>query len=253
MDSNIQRVFGILVAALIFFLFPIYVAFEKKDDISYALTLRITYNFVNNVKSKGYISSDMYNDFVKELGVTSNKYEIKLEHIRKRYDPAIYAYDAGYTKILRKFDYNIYKSGYDARSIYAGGTYYNNLILAYDVNEEVFTETQILDVLNRDTPYGIYGRIPASTYASIPDTIQDPPLYEKNIYTMNAGDEFTVRVINKNTTIATVLFNALTLGMNSPNTTRVYINYGGTIINETYRTFLDDMRFSGNKETNYAY
>ncbi len=70
---------------------------------------------------------------------------------------------------------------------------------------------------------------------------------------MNAGDEFTVRIINKNMTVATVLFNALTLGMNTPNTTRVYVNYGGTITNETYRTFLDDMRYVDNKERDYNY
>ncbi|MNI59215.1 hypothetical protein D3C73_1143670 [compost metagenome] len=51
-----------------------------------------------------------------------------------------------------------------------------------------------------------------------------------------------------------MLFNALTLGANSGNNTRVYINYGGTVINESYRTFLDDIRYNGSgKEIDYNY
>ena len=52
----------------------------------------------------------------------------------------------------------------------------------------------------------------------------------------NKGDEFNVRVRNENVTIATVLFNAFTLGVGgTENNTRVYINYGGTIQEEEYR------------------
>ncbi|MCX8075310.1 MAG: hypothetical protein N2749_06990 [Clostridia bacterium] len=254
MDSNIQRVFGILVATVIFYLFPMYVTFEKKDDVSYALALRVTYNFVNNVKNKGYISQTMYSDFLKQLSVTGNSYDIKLEHVRKRYDPAIYAYDSTYSNILRKFDYNIYKSDYDNLGrITVGSNTYTNLILSYAVNEEVYTEKQILEVLNRQisTSEPAYGQMSQIQYKTITNILQNSQIYEKNIYVMNSGDEFAVRIVNKNTTIATVLFNALTLGLNSPNNTRVYINYGGTIINESYRTFLDNMRYINNQEINY--
>lgn len=59
---------------------------------------------------------------------------------------------------------------------------------------------------------------------------------DNRIYTMNKGDEFSVRIKNENVTIATVLFNAFTLGVGgTENNTRVYINYGGTIQEEEYR------------------
>ena len=59
---------------------------------------------------------------------------------------------------------------------------------------------------------------------------------ENRIYTMNKGDEFSVRIKNENVTIATVLFNAFTLGIGgSENNTRIYINYGGTIKEEEYK------------------
>ena len=56
MEDTLQRVFSVLVAIVIFFLLPLYIAFEKKDDISYSLALKITSNFVDNVKNKGYLS-----------------------------------------------------------------------------------------------------------------------------------------------------------------------------------------------------
>ena len=79
MEENVQRVFAILISVIIFFIFPVYIAYEKKDDISYALALKITTEFVNNVKNNGYISYDMYTKFVSDLAATDNMYDIKFE------------------------------------------------------------------------------------------------------------------------------------------------------------------------------
>ena len=85
MDGILQKVFSILIAVVILFILPVYVAYEKKDDISYALALKITTDFVDNVNSKGYITSDMYNDFITKLAVTQNSYDIYMEHTSKKY------------------------------------------------------------------------------------------------------------------------------------------------------------------------
>ena len=54
MEDNLQRVFSVLISVLILFLMPLYITFEKMDDISYSLALKITSNFVDNVNAKGY-------------------------------------------------------------------------------------------------------------------------------------------------------------------------------------------------------
>ena len=89
MDGILQRVVSIIIAVAIFFILPVYIAYEKRDDISYALALKITTDFVENVNSRGYISADMYNDFISELSVTQNTYDIYLEHTAKKYNPVI--------------------------------------------------------------------------------------------------------------------------------------------------------------------
>ena len=167
MDGILQRIVSILIAVIIFFILPVYIAYEKRDDISYALALKITTDFVDDVNSKGYLTSEMYDEFVSELAVTQNSYDIYMEHTAKKYNPVIYSYSDDMTTIRSKFDYNLYKDEYENGEIVIdngsnAGTY-NNLILAYDLSEKKYTEEQILDVisstdktLNIDMSLGAY-------------------------------------------------------------------------------------------------
>ena len=97
------------------------------------------------------------------------------------------------------------------------------------MSSERKTEKQILDYLEK--------RIEEQNSAS---SSKIKSVYEINgnsaIYPMSIGDEFTVIVKNSNVTVATMLFNTLTFGANNSNTTKIYINYGGTIQNEAYNT-----------------
>jgi hypothetical protein len=98
MEENVQRVFSIMVAVLVFFILPMYIAFEKKDDTAYALAVRITSELVENVKNNGYISKKMYDDYVSKLAVTGNIYDISMEHKSYKYYPVICSYtDATFT------------------------------------------------------------------------------------------------------------------------------------------------------------
>lgn len=284
MDDNLQRVFSVLISILILFILPLYITFEKIDDISYSLALKITSNFVDNVTAKGYITEEMYNDFITRLSVTGNVYDVKLEHISKKYNPAYYLYDAN-GNLLYTLDYAIYSSSVNDTSketILVNGTLYNkyhtndsgekvsNIKLSYNTSEVKYSEKQILEVLNKDinTEEIPYSKLSVSAYKSkeinyislIPymygnykietdsnGLVSTVPDNENRIYTMNKGDEFSVRIKNENVTIATVLFNSFTLGIGgTENNTRVYINYGGTIAEEEYKNLdavLDEIPF----------
>ena len=93
METSLQKIIAAIVGIMILFIIPVYIAFEKVDDVSYSLVLKVTQNFVDNVRDKGYISPEMYSDFVSGLYSTNNVYDINIEHVKKRYDPAIYIYD----------------------------------------------------------------------------------------------------------------------------------------------------------------
>lgn len=247
MDGVLQKVVSTLIAIVILFILPVYIAYEKKDDISYALALKITTDFVDNVNNKGYLTQEMYNDFISKLSVTQNSYDIYMEHTAKKYNPVIYSYTDDLTTIRAKFDYNLHKAEYDAGQITTSDGVYNNLILAYDLSEKKYTEQQILDVISSTdrtlttaTTLDVYKNLDFRTLPATSNIYM--PKSNTKVYTMSEGDEFNVIIKNKNSTLATIMYNAITFGIASQNNTRIYVNYGGTIKAETYRdrSVLDD-------------
>lgn len=243
MSDVLQRVFSIIMATLVFFFLPLYIAFEKMDDIAYSLALSVTSNFVNDVTNKGYITEKMYTDFVSNLSVTGNSYEIRMQHVSKKYNPAILAVDANNNN--KYFDFDLYKSKISTvNGEQVLDSNYTKPTLTYKSSEIKYTEKQILGALDSKYYTEVYDISDVDNYQNL--SLRDIPLISglyrindtTNLYPMNKGDEFTVVVKNTNTSIASVLFNVLTLGANVKNNTKVYINYGGTIENEKYRTTL---------------
>ena len=87
MDDTIEIILAFLLSVIVFFIFPIYVAFEKKDDLAYALATKYVSDFVEEVKIKGYISADMYTDLEEKLLATDNTFDIFMEHRAKKVYP----------------------------------------------------------------------------------------------------------------------------------------------------------------------
>lgn len=230
MEDIIQRVFAVIFVVLVFFAMPLYMTFEKKDDISYALATKITSNFVDEVTAKGYLSESMYNDFISKLAVTGNTYDIKLEHIARKYSPVVNIYQKNNNQfnLSQTLEYhgNEVSEIKDEKKYIVGKKEYSkeeyNVEVTYSMYEEFYTEKQILRYLTESS---------SNTKMKYQDSDN------KIVYTMSVGDEFGVIVKNTNTTIATMFFNTFTFGAMSEENPRVYINYGGTIKNEEYREF----------------
>ena len=75
------------------------------DDISYSLALKITSNFVDNVTAKGYLTKEMYNDYISRLSVAGNVYDVKMEHVAKKYEPALFVYN-NENRVISILDYS---------------------------------------------------------------------------------------------------------------------------------------------------
>ena len=229
------------------------------DDISYSLALKITSNFVDNVTAKGYLTKEMYNDYISRLSVTGNVYDVKMEHVAKKYEPALFVYNDK-NRVISILDYSLFAEQWtnseDSLKLSSRNVAYSykksDIKLSYNTSEIKYTQEQILKVLNSngDIPYSKmslnqYSSLDKKEITSLPYMYANYKLNddgnmevdnENRIYTMNKGDEFSVRIKNENVTIATVLFNAFTLGIGgTENNVRVYINYGGTIKEEEYK------------------
>lgn len=252
MEENVQRVLAFLISILIFFIFPIYISFEKKDDVSYALALKVTTEFVDKVKSNGFLTENMYIDFINRLSSTSNSYDIKFEHKAYKYNPVINIYEIvdelGNVKLKNSYDFELYKT-----------QFYNNgliedeeekAVVEYNTSLEVYTEKQILKAFEKEKSnlffnttdsnaiINEYKRVQKQDIMLTPNIYAIKDLngnYNSKLYTFNEGDEFNVIVTSINTTIAQMLFNQFTLYLGKGNVPRVYVNYGGIISGEKYK------------------
>lgn len=249
MEDIVQRVFAILMSVFMFFILPLYIAFEKKDDIAYALALKITNSFVDNVNSKGYLTLDMYDKYISELSTTGNVYDVFLEYNAKEYNPVLQVSEKdadGNKKIIETYDYLAKRDSFVDGKIDG-----NAAELTYKLSEVKYTTQQILDLLGYSNNYVSSSDYWAKNIGSLPTVPRIYGLNNEGVLLMNEGDQFTVVVRNTNTTVATVLFNTLTFGANAGNDTKVYINYGGTVKNtEWMPQMMGDVNEDGKVDNN---
>jgi hypothetical protein len=215
-------------------------AYEKKDDLAYSLALKATTEFVEASRIRGYVSYQAYNNFLLALTATGNIYDVRMEHKARKVYPVINSYtDSTYKEIRMQFDYNAFRNSLASGQIVYKGQTYRYLKVASKETVETYTEKQILDVIQRKNVRELSNATIAE-YRDMTNVPSIPNMYtltdqgNNSIYTMNHGDEFNVIIRNKNTTIATVLFNLFTIGSAGGQNTRVFINYGGTVVSESY-------------------
>ena len=58
---------------------------RRQDDLSRLVVYQSVTKFVDSVRTKGYITPIMYNDFLQELATTGNIYNVEMEHHHKKY------------------------------------------------------------------------------------------------------------------------------------------------------------------------
>lgn len=136
MWSHFEKVFALIMALVLMYLWPISSTLNKQDDISEIVVLNATSQFVDSVRNKGYITPTMYNEFVNQIILTGNTYDIQMVHLHKRYDP-IYNDDGTFLG-----GFNVNEEGF-----------YNA-----QINEKLFprTSTEGLDSPNRVYKLAVY-------------------------------------------------------------------------------------------------
>lgn len=259
MEDNIQTIIIVIISAFLLFIFPVYMAYEKKDDISYALAMRYTQDLVDEVRGKGYITKYMYDDYKAKLKVTGNSYDIQLTHEHNRFDPVTNYYtlkEDGLYELVRtttqeerkEIENEIYKNAIETGKLteYAAAEEINSYIAKiYKDNEnidkvedtfllskEVYGTSHIENVLN--------GRKNLLLNASTSNVVcNDSEESEcQQAYIMNTEDNFNVTIKNTNITLATVMYNMVTANVLDQNT-RIYVNYGGSILSNKWYGNID--------------
>lgn len=89
MPNALSKVIAIVIAVFLLFIFPIKNELERQDETSRIFVLNKTISFVDSVRNLGYITPDMYEDYLNELALTGNLYKVELEHAKLEYLPVM--------------------------------------------------------------------------------------------------------------------------------------------------------------------
>lgn len=83
MKDNISIIFATIIGVLIMVILPLVSVLDRQDNMSYNLVMKLTTSFADEVRTKGYIDIDSYNNFTQSLSATGNSYDIQMEAHKK--------------------------------------------------------------------------------------------------------------------------------------------------------------------------
>lgn len=193
MRDNLSIVITIIILVMIIIIFPLYNYFERQDDMSYNIVLTDTTEFVEDVLNKGYIDQDMYSKYIADIAVTGNGYDIQLEAHKK-----------------------ILTTDPDDPNSNSGAPADKQ---SYAQQYKIDYTSDILDQASPNT-------------TSTSSITMSGTIIKNNVYYLNKGDEFYIKVTNKNTTMAGAIFNAI---VSTSKKDRITVNYGGVVKNELWK------------------
>lgn len=87
MANSVSKWFAAFLSVLLLYMVPAGESARRQDDLSRIVVYQSVTKFVDSVRMKGYITPQMYQDFMRELDVTGNLYEVEMEHQHKKYEP----------------------------------------------------------------------------------------------------------------------------------------------------------------------
>jgi len=87
MDSPIWKILGFFLAAVLLFLVPVMNMLERQESAAYTVVLTETNRFVDAARDAGYITPNMYSEFVGRLGATGCTFDIRIEHVKSTIYP----------------------------------------------------------------------------------------------------------------------------------------------------------------------
>ena len=103
-------IFGIVLAAILMFGFPLMSMSDRTDDIVTMTAQTATTEYVDDVRTRGKITMDTYSAFEQRLASTGNAYDIEMEVKVLDENPGKKTTQANYTKIGENVYYSMYTS-----------------------------------------------------------------------------------------------------------------------------------------------
>ena len=119
--NSFSKIIAFLLAAIIMFIGPLLYMAQKQDAISQNYVSNETTKLVDSVKNSGFLSRNMYLDYIKKIDNTNNLYKIEIVHSHKVVVPLydentgvfLNDYDTYYTNTYQDEIYDSFDHGED--------------------------------------------------------------------------------------------------------------------------------------------
>ncbi len=87
MPNAISKLFAVLLLVVAVIFVPVYQSYQRQDDLAYQVAYQAVTDFVDNVRTKGYITPKMVEDFEGRIELESYLYKADFVHQKKVYTP----------------------------------------------------------------------------------------------------------------------------------------------------------------------
>lgn len=82
-----SKAVGITIFVILLFMFPMMYHAQKYDTVVQSYVTGVTNDFVEEVRTKGTLTQDMYSNFVADLNKSGNLYNIEMSYVREEVMP----------------------------------------------------------------------------------------------------------------------------------------------------------------------
>ena len=110
MGDSAMTIIAIFLAAILMFIFPLMSISERNDDVAQMAVQTSTTEFVDQARTKGVLTLNNYDGFLKEIAATGNSYDVEMEIQRIDENPGKKSAQVAQDKIGENIYYSIYTS-----------------------------------------------------------------------------------------------------------------------------------------------
>ncbi|MFP4697394.1 MAG: hypothetical protein ACLFMO_01665 [Eubacteriales bacterium] len=86
-ENGLWKMLAFIVLSVMLFIAPLYFMFIRQDMVTNQIVTVETEKFADKVRDLGYITPDMYMEFVDDIHATGLTYDIQLSHYNKQFFP----------------------------------------------------------------------------------------------------------------------------------------------------------------------
>ena len=113
MDSPLWKILGFFLAAVLLFLVPVMNMLERQDSAAYTVVFTETNRFVDSARDAGYITPNLYSEFVRRIHATGCTFQIRIEHVKSMISP-VYRQNGQVLEFTGEYEINRISQGEDA-------------------------------------------------------------------------------------------------------------------------------------------